>query len=83
MTSYIYPSLLWTSCMTYMYNNIISLYYYGYSYINMIYCFIDVQDDYVTLLFIGYHDFFTLLPGCYCGWISLDVHPHDQHIKKI
>ena len=34
MTQYVYP-----------HNNIMSLYYCDYLYINMIYCFIDVQDD--------------------------------------
>ena len=29
----------------YLHNNITGLYYCDYSYINTIYCFIDVQDD--------------------------------------
>ena len=25
-------------------------------------------------------NFFTFLPSCSCGWISLDPYQHDQHI---
>ena len=40
-------------------------------------------DAIITVYLIGYHIFFTLLPSCYCEYISLDVHPHNQHIQKI
>ena len=38
------------------------------------------SDANITVYFIGYHIFFTLLPSCYCEGISLGIHSHDQHI---
>ena len=37
----------------------------------------------ITVYLIGCHIFFILLPSCFCEWISLDVHPHNQHIQMI
>ena len=37
-------------------------------------------DAIITMYFIGYHNFFTLLPECYYEVILLDVHPPNHHI---
>ena len=37
-------------------------------------------DAIVIVFLIGYHIFCTLLPGCCYELISLDVHPHIQHM---
>ena len=40
------------------------------------------HDAIVTLFFIGYHIFCTLLPDCYYETILLDAHP-PNHILRI
>ena len=37
-------------------------------------------DAIVTISPIGPFYFVTFLPSCYCEWISLDPHSHNQHI---
>ena len=45
MTSYIYIIIMGMTHHVYPHNNIMTLYCCNYMYINMIYCFIDAQDD--------------------------------------
>ena len=50
----------------------------------LFYCSITllVGNDATVSVFHRLPYFFTLLPSCYCEWISLDLHPHNQHIQK-